>query len=382
MKLAIVRQKYTPFGGAERIVERALDALRQHGVDVTLIARDWQAQPGYPSIRCAPFHLGRSWRDFGFARCVQHVISTGGFDLVQSHERIPGCHIYRAGDGVHAAWLTYRAEGRSALSRLAEQLTPYHHLILAQERAMFSHKNLRKVICNSRMVADELQQWYGIPEEKLVVIYNGVDTARFHPDLSREHRAAVRAELGITDQQPMLLFVGNGFERKGVPVLLKACAHMQRTDAQLVIVGADRRRAALISQAAALGLTQRVQFIGARRDVERFYAAADAFVLPSLYDPCPNAALEALACGLPTLVSTRCGAREWIIEGTNGYVVESANIPVLAARLDDLCACNSDARLAARQSVDHLTLEMMSARLLALYEALLPHGIAPGSPSA
>lgn len=372
MKLAIVRQQYTPFGGAERIVERALDALRQHGADVTLIARHWQAQPGYPSIRCAPFYLGRSWRDLGFARCVQRLIATGGFDLVQSHERIPGCHIYRAGDGVHAAWLAYRAEGRGALSRLAEQLTPYHHLILAQERAMFSHRNLRKVICNSRMVANELQQWYGVPEEKLVVIYNGVDTARFHPDLVQEHRAALRSELGIAAQQPMLLFVGNGFERKGVPVLLKACARMQQTDAQLVIVGADRRRTALISQAAELGLTQRVQFVGARRDVERFYAAADAFVLPSRYDPCPNAALEALACGLPTLVSTRCGAREWITEGANGYVVDNADVPALAARLDALCAYHPAARLAARQSVEHLTLALMSARLLALYEALLP----------
>lgn len=382
MKLAIVRQKYTPFGGAERIVERALDVLHRQGVDVTLIARSWQAQPGYPSIRCAPFYLGRSWRDLGFARCVQRVIATGNFDLVQSHERIPGCHIYRAGDGVHAAWLAYRAKEKGALSRIAEQLTPYHHLILAQERAMFSHPNLRRVICNSRMVADELRQWYGVPEEKLTVIYNGVDTTRFHPRLAQEHRAGLRAELGIENQRPLLLFVGNGFERKGIPVLLQAVARMYRTDAQLIIVGEDRRRAVMMREAAAMGLMQRVQFIGARRDVERFYAAADAFVLPSRYDPCPNAALEALACGLPTLVSTRCGAHEWITEGINGYVIESDDVPALAARLDDLCTRNADARLAARQSVEHLTMEAMSARLLALYAELLPASIMPGSLSA
>lgn len=371
MKLAIVRQKYTPFGGAERIVERALDALRRRGVDVTVIARSWPNDTAYPGLRCAPFYLGRSWRDLGFARCVQQTIASGGFDLVQSHERIPGCHLYRAGDGVHAAWLACRAESLGPLGRLADRLTPYHRLVLAQERAMFAHPALRRVICNSRMVADELREHYGLPEGKLAVIYNGVDTARFHPRLAIEHRTALRAELGIADEQPLLLFVGNGFARKGVPALLAAAARMRRTDARIVVAGEDRRRAALTREAEALGLDRRVQFLGARRDVERLYGAADAFVLPSVYDPCPNAALEALACGLPTLVGTRSGAREWIADGANGYVVAPGDTAALAARLDDLCALGPAARQAARAAVEHLTLDAMSARLLALYDALL-----------
>jgi hypothetical protein len=73
MKIAIVRQKYTPFGGAERFVARALDALRARGVDVSIIARQWQGE--VPGIRVDPFYLGRTWRDAGFARGVRRLIA-------------------------------------------------------------------------------------------------------------------------------------------------------------------------------------------------------------------------------------------------------------------------------------------------------------------
>lgn len=371
MKLAVVRQTYTPFGGAERIVERAIDTLCRRGVDITLIARTWQVQANLPQRHCAPFYLGRTWRDVGFAHCVQRLISTGEFDLVQSHERIPGCHIFRAGDGVHAAWLNYRTSGRSQAGRLANIVSPYHRMVLAQERAMLSAPALRRVICNSRMVAEELQGHYGLAEDKLAIIYNGVDLQRFHPGLAELHRKPLRKELGIPDSQPMLLFVGNGFARKGVPLLLEAFVHMRQLDACLVIVGEDRQRMALNRKATRLGLTERIRFLGARRDIEQYFASADGFVLPSIYDPCPNAALEAMACGLPTIVSSRSGAREWITEGANGFIVAPDDPLMLADRLDQLCTLKQPARQAARQAVEHLSLDAMSAHLIALYDELL-----------
>lgn len=244
-------------------------------------------------------------------------------------------------------------------------------MVLAQERAMLSAPTLRRVICNSRMVAEELQDHYGLPEGKLTTIYNGVDLQRFHPGLAGLHRKPLRAELGIPDSQLMLLFVGNGFTRKGVPLLLEAFAHMRQRDACLVIVGEDRQRAALSRKASRLGLTERIRFLGARLDVERYFAAADGFVLPSIYDPCPNAALEAMACGLPTIVSSRSGAREWITEGANGFIVAPDDPLMLADRLDQLCALKQPARQAARQAVEHLSLDAMSAHLIALYDELL-----------
>jgi UDP-glucose:(heptosyl)LPS alpha-1,3-glucosyltransferase len=244
-------------------------------------------------------------------------------------------------------------------------------MVLAQERAMLSAPALRRVICNSHMVAEELQDHYGLAEDKLTTIYNGVDLQHFHPGLAELHRKPLRAELGILDSQPMLLFVGNGFARKGVPLLLEALVHMRQRETCLVIVGEDRQRAALSRKASRLGLTEQVRFLGARRDIEQYFAAADGFVLPSIYDPCPNAALEAMACGLPTIVSARSGAREWITEGVNGFVVAPDDPLMLADRLDQLCAFKQPARQAARQAVEHLSLDAMSAHLIALYDELL-----------
>lgn len=378
MNIAIVRQRYNPYGGAERFVERALAALAAEGAAITLITRNWDGAPqqGFRQITCDPPYSrlfgGRTGRDRRFTACAQAAMAAGGFDITQAHERIPGCTIFRAGDGVHAAWLEARARVLSPLQRLAQRLSRYHRYVLGAERAMFAHPALRAVICNSQMVADEISRHYGVDDRKLHVIYNGVDTAVFHPRLADEFRSATRAQAAIPAAAPMLLFVGSGFERKGVPQLLRAAAGMRRADARLVIVGADRKLPTMRRLAGRLGLAGRVHFTGPLADVRPWYGAADGFVLPTLYDPGPNAALEALACGLPVVTSTTCGAREWIRPGTNGWVVDAVDEAGLAARLDDLAGLAGDAagRAAARRSAEPLTLAAMAERLLALYRSL------------
>lgn len=378
MKIAIIRQRYNPFGGAERFVERALGALAGEGAEVTLITRNWDGAPreGFRQITCDPSYSrllgGRAARDRSFAAAAQAEMARGGFDITQSHERIPGCMIFRAGDGVHAAWLDHRARILGPVQRVTQRWSPYHRYVLAAERAMFAHPALRAVICNSQMVADEVVRYYGVSRDKLQVIYNGVDTDAFHPGLAGEHRWATRSAAGIPNDVPVLLFVGSGFERKGVPQLLRAAARMQRADARIVIVGADRKLKAMQQLSEGLGLSRRVLFTGPLKDVRPWYGAADGFVLPTLYDPCPNAVLEALACGLPVVTSTTCGAQEWVRSGENGWVVDAVDINALAGRLDDLAglAGNASARAAARAVAEPLTLPAMADRLLALYRTL------------
>ena len=378
MKIAIVRQRYNPFGGAERFVERALGALADEGAEVTLITRSWEGAPreGFKQITCDPPYSrlfgGRAARDRSFSAAAQLAMAKGGFDITQSHERIPGCMIFRAGDGVHAAWLAHRAQVLGGLQKLAQAWSPYHRYVLGAEKAMFAHPALRAVICNSRMVADEIWRFYGVDRNRLHVIYNGVDTAMFHPGLAAEFCAPTRAQAGIPEDAPLLLFVGSGFERKGVPQLLRAFAKARNQATRLVIVGADRKLKAMQEMAAKLGLEQRVHFTGPLKDVRPWYGAADGFVLPTLYDPCPNAALEAFASGLPVVTSTTCGAQEWVRDGENGWVVDAVDEAGLALRLDDLAGLAGDAaaRAAARLGVEALTLPAMADRLLALYRSI------------
>jgi len=378
MKIAIVRQRYNPFGGAERFVERALGALTEQGAEVTLITRNWDGAPreGFRQITCDPKYSrllgGRAARDRSFARTVQAEFERGDYDITQSHERIPGCMIFRAGDGVHAAWLEHRARILNPLQRAAQRLSGFHRYLLRAEREMFEHPAMKAVICNSHMVADEIAFYYGVKRSRLHVIYNGVDTDRFHPSLTDTYRAIVRQKLRIDGAAPLLLYVGSGFERKGVPQLLRAFATLPRKDAVLIVVGADRRLNAARLLAQGLGLAGRVHFAGGVRDVRPYYGAADGFVLPTLYDPCPNAALEALASGLPIVTSQQCGAREWVREGENGRVVDPLDEVALSKGLDWLCSITADSTecAAARSMVEGLTLEAMSRQLLGLYQNL------------
>ena len=372
VKLALIRGRYVEDGGAERFVARALAALRDTELQITVLAREWPAVGPFTVDYCRPFHLGRVWRERAFARCVCRRLQQANFDLVQSHERIACCDIYRAGDGVHREWLLQRAQALGPLRRRLLWLNPYHRYLLRAEAALFASPQLRVVICNSQMVRDEIQRHYGVAPEKLRLIYSGVDTEHFHPR-ARDHRNAVRARLGIPSAAPLFVLVGSGFERKGVGATLRALARVPA--AYLLVVGRDKHAARYIEQARTLGIAARVQFLGRQPDVRPYYGAADGFVLPSLYDPFPNAALEAMACGLPLITSTKSGAAELIRAGENGFVTEALDAAAIAAAMGELAGAGTAVRLgaAARRTVEPLTLERMGATLRALYQSLLPH---------
>ena len=377
MRIALIRSRYNPYGGAERFVARAIAALTARGAAITLIAREWGADanakqdPGFAIRYCDPFHIGSVWRDVSFARGVRQILDAENFDLVQSHERIAGCDVYRAGDGVHAEWLTQRRRVLAAGGRLGLRLNPYHRYALWAERAMFADPRLRAVVCNSAMVREEIRAHFQLEAGKLHVIHNGVDTDFFNPGLAASHRIAVRNKYGVPHDAKLFLLVGSGFERKGVPSLLAALTRMP--DAHAIIVGVDkhlRRYRAIVPQ--------RVSFVGGQQDVRPFYAAADAFVLPTLYDPQPNAAIEAMACGLPLLTSTKCGAAELIVDGVSGFVRDALDIDGLVAAMRMVVepARNDAMRIAARAVAEPLTTDVMVTRLLALYAVLAPAQLA------
>ena len=378
MNIALIRQRYTPYGGAERFVERAMTALAARDVELTLLARDWSgtkgpgAGDGRHLIRCDPFYIGRVWRDWSFARAVCAAVKSQRFDLVQSHERISCCDVYRAGDGVHRQWLSNRKRAAGVWERIALTLNAYHWYTLAAEKRLFESPSLRAVICNSSMVKEEVRRHFGLAEAKLRVIYSGVDLAAFHPELRRTWRERKRRELGIADAVMVFLFVGSGFRRKGLPQLLRALSGVR--DAHLVVVGADKELPRLRRAAGEAKLSGRVHFMGGQEDVKPWYGMADCFVLPTLYDPFPNAALEAMACGLPLITSLQCGAAEFVESGVEGYVCRDPLDVVELARCLNLAAPPGQAQrmgAAARRRVEPYGLADMARQLTRLYAELL-----------
>ncbi|WP_432722994.1 glycosyltransferase family 4 protein [Jeongeupia wiesaeckerbachi] len=371
IKLAIVRQKYNPHGGAERFVARALDALAGRGaLDVTLLARQWQqGNSDWHSETINPRYSGRLGRDRGFARAAQKRF--GDFDLVQSHERIPGATIFRAGDGVHAVWLEQLSRVQGLSARLIRFLSPYHSYVCQAEAQMFAHPALKTVICNSKLVRDEIADRFAVPDHKLELIYNGVDTDLFHPDLVR-HRAAMRDAWQVPQDAPLLAYVGSGFARKGVATALAAI--VPHPGVYLVIAGDDKHAKRYRKQADDLGIADRVRFLGGLNDVKPVYGAADALILPTLYDPFPNVCVEAFASGLPVFTSPMCGAAEWITEGENGWINDALDIDGYGSAIGAWLARRADwpdLRAAARNTAEPHTLARMAGELEALYARLL-----------
>jgi UDP-glucose:(heptosyl)LPS alpha-1,3-glucosyltransferase len=369
-RIALVRGRYDPSGGAERFVASAMAALESLGVATTLVTRSWPDHDG-SAIVLDPFHVGSLWRDRGFAAAVCAELKRRRFDLVQSHERIACCDVYRAGDGVHAEWLAQRVRVQSPLAAFATRMSPHHRYLVAAESALFTSARLRAVICNSEMVRREIAQRFGTSLDKLVLIRNAVDAAMFNPGLRVEMRSAVRQQLAIPEQANVALHVGSGFERKGVAGFLAALARAAGAPWGIV-VGRDKRAARYAELARRLGLAPRVRFVGSVSDVRPYYAAADSFVLATLYDPFPNAALEAMASGLPLVTTSHCGAAEMVTEGESGFVRDALDIAGLAGVLGGLDPATA-ARMGAnaRDAVASLTPELMAREYLALYQRLL-----------
>jgi len=373
MRLALIRQRYSPYGGAERFLESALEALLERDVAITLYTREWpqtKLQLIEPHI-CDPFYIGNLWRDWSFERAVTREIARTKVNLVQSHERLLCCDIYRAGDGVHATWLEERLRGASVLQRLRVGANPWHRYTLQRERALFASPWLRTVICNSKMVRDDIRQRFGLTDDRLPVIYNAVDANIFSPELA-QHRARIRALHAIPGDAVVFLLVGSGYERKGVAAAMRALSRLSEPS-HLIVVGRDRNLQRYQRLAQRLSVAQRVTFAGARTDPRPYFGAADAFVLPSIYDPFPNAALEAMACALPVITSTKSGAAELVVEHDAGFVCPSRDVGALAAHMQTLLDLDTRTRIGAnaRRSVEPLTLPAMTLELVLLYKRLL-----------
>lgn len=372
-RIAIIRQKYNPSGGAERFVARAIDALQGTGqAEVWLLARSWKETPGLHFVRLAPFHIGRTWRDWGFARVACRHLRAASYDLVQSHERLSCCDIYRAGDGVHREWLAQRARRFGWLRRLAQRLSLHHWYVLRAERRMFQSPSLACVICISEMGRGELKRHYGVPDEKIEVIYPGVDVASFDPQRFPDARRQIRSQLGIGDDTYTLVYAGSGFERKGVELALRAIA-ASHLDCHFVVLGRDKRAERYMALARSLGLERRVHFLGAKEDVRPYLAAADAFLMPSLYEPFGNANMEAMAMGLPVITSTKSGAAELVSAAGAGRVCDALDVAGLAQAIRELASpeVRSAAAAAARAVAVEHSLDRMVQRLAALYGRLL-----------
>jgi UDP-glucose:(heptosyl)LPS alpha-1,3-glucosyltransferase len=333
MRLALIRRQFSGTGGAELYLQRLLKALVDAGHQLHLFTEAWRDQPEGVTVHPVSVSGRRAWRPVRFADAVQKSLSAQRFDCVFSLERTLRQDVYRAGDGVHQVWLERRRQYASRWRRPFVGLGAFHRNLMALEKQTFDPANTRHVIVNSEMVKREILERFAFPAERIYLVRNGVDMARFR----RGRRTETRARLGIKEDESLLLFVGSGWERKGLRfalqlvsdlrhtrVLLEAECRRQHADWRLS-KGVFRQRARLLvvgkGRPPGGASTADVVFAGPMDDVEHAYAAADLLVCLPIYEPSANVVVEALAAGLPVVTSALNGASELIRAGVNGSVV-------------------------------------------------------------
>ncbi|WP_395732227.1 glycosyltransferase family 4 protein [Prosthecobacter sp.] len=342
MKLALIRRQFSATGGAELYVQRLLGALTAAGHETHLFAEKWQGQAAGVQFHSVPVDGSRAERPQRFAEGVNAALQHERFDCVFSLERTLKQDVYRAGDGLHRVWLQRRKQFSPWWKRPLVGLGAFHRNMMALEAQTFDPANTQRIIVNSEMVRGEIAQHFpAFPQERVHTIRNGVDVQRF----KNVSRAAARKRFGLAENDFVLVFVGSGWERKGLPWLLKFMAgRSDDPQLKLLVVTRDRMRGKV---------PPNVILTGPLNDVEAAYASADVLTFLPIYEPCSNVVSEALASGIPVITTSFNGAGELIDPGINGHVLnDPGDLATLGMCINHWRARGSAAPVTTRLPLD------------------------------
>ncbi len=322
MKIALVSRGYgLSFGGAESVTVHLSRTLKNAGHAVTVYAEKIDPAMDLGDIDVEAVKINRKlslFRGWSFHKKISKILKGKNYDVVFGFCPFYPVDIYRASGGVHGHWMRLRYP--NSVKRFIKYVTsPANFVIDKLERNMFSGDRCKFVITNSILAKDHFKQYFGLSDERIRVVYNGVDHNKFNSGL-KSNRDKVREELGITDGETIALYISNNWKRKGLETVIKAMEGFK--DITLLVIGRGKERdfAETIKSS---GISRaKIKFLGIRSDVERFYGASDFFVLPTRYDPCANVCLEAMASGLPVITTMENGAAELVTHDYNGFILE------------------------------------------------------------
>lgn len=353
-------------GGIERASYEVAQRLASH-VDLTLVATAVAPEPA-PPLRWAkvpPSRLPGFLTPVTYSAAASRTIGADRFDILHNQG---GCALRRqdviTAHSCHRAWWEMKFRQGEAARAL---LNPHHHAILRIEKSNYRSGAFQQVIAVSHGVGREVSEHYGVPPERITVIPNAVDAARFQPRDAARRRQEVRRRHGWDDDDVVLLFVGKEFRRKGLAPLIDALPHLPAA-AKVLVVGGDDRTP-FVSQAAALGVGDRLVFAGHSPQVEDYFQAGDVFVFPTLYEAFALVSLEAAAAGLPLATTKVNGTEDFVVEGSNGVFIErdgAAIARTLTPLVEDAALRRRLGEQARRDAAEY-TWDAVAARTLEVY---------------
>ncbi|ABI58133.1 glycosyltransferase family 4 protein [Alkalilimnicola ehrlichii MLHE-1] len=337
MHLAFALFKYFPHGGLQRnfrrITELALE--RGHRVDVyTLAWSGWT--PEHPNLTVEVVKVP-GWRNHTryrrFGTHVQKRLADNPPDRVVGFNKMPGLDVYYNADPCFVE----RAQARHPLYRWSGRYRQH----AAFEQAVFRADARNHILLLSEAEKPLFQRWYATPDDRFHLMPPYVSTDRFAGPEAPHIGAGLRRELGLGEADRMLLMVGSDFRRKGVDRSIRALAALPespRRRTHLYVLGKGRA-ATQEALARGLGVADQVHFLQGRDDVARFLFAADLLLHPAYQENTGTAIVEAIAAGLPALVTGNCGYAFHIERAGSGRVLPP---PFTQAAMDEALASMID----------------------------------------
>ena len=324
MKVALIHLRQAYSGGVELYLNEMARYLCKKGHDVTIICRSHADKAPHENVnfvKLKGFSLGKTHRLWKFAKSVEKHINNSDYDLVYGLGHAWSNDVLRIGAGTSM----HQSQSLNRRMRLKDRV---NHII--ERKAMSAAKH---IICNSHKTASEIKEAHNIHENKITVIHNFVDTKRFDRERVKDKVKDLQIELGLDKSKPIFLFLGTGYERKGLKQTLTALSKL-KTSSQLLIVGKDSQEHIYINYAKKLGVYDNCYFLGEDKRPELYFPLADCYLLPTLYEPFGFTVIESLSCGTPAITTENCGAKEILTPDVSTVIGSEVNPEELAKAME------------------------------------------------
>ncbi len=316
--LAFCLFKYFPYGGQQRDMLRIALACHARGYEVDVYTTAWKGER--PPGLCVHLHRPRALTNHGCLRqyhaWLTQQLAAHPPDCVVGSQKMPGLDVYYAAD------VCYQAKALAEHGRLY-RLLPRYRLYRRFEEAVFGPDSRTQILMISQIQEQSYVQHYGTAANRIHRMPPNVSPERLVGPEAPEMRRAFRRTLGLGEEDRLLLQLGSDFRRKGLDRSIHALASLPKnlqSKTWLYVVG-NGSSGPFARLARRLGVPDRIVFLGPRDDVPRLLVAADLLVHPAYQEAAGIVLLEALACGLPVVVSSVCGYAPYIAQAQAGWVL-------------------------------------------------------------
>lgn len=388
----IIERAKVELGGAERSVFELAESLREVGLEVDILAAKGKTDAENVHILCQD-NPGKRACYFTFAKALRRYLSENHYHLIHSVLPFDFVDIYQPRGGTYVESIlrnaaSYQNKLFESYKRMTALANFRRTILLCAERKLCRRPNGPVIAAISKYVAEQLKQHYGVVDERIVVVPNGVKIDEEVNTVEADRiRNQIFAQLGLNeaDKPVLFLFAANNFRLKGLAVLIKALSVYDETtfqktgqSAYLIIAGGGKTQdyRKLAKRLNPSMMDREIVFLGPIEHIQNALSIIDVAVLPTFYDPCSRYILEALAAGKPVITTRFNGASEQFVHNRHGKVIErSEDVSALAEAIGYFADTDNIQKASEAIIADNLkeqiSIKRAAKQLLSVYESVL-----------